>query len=130
MRLDHFSLSAPDIEPLKDFFCDVIGLRVGERPGFEFPGYWLYGDDGTAVVHLIQGQGNSRGNAGGEASRPGGDTGVVDHLAFGGTDAEALIRRIEAGGWTYRRNTLPGGGTRQVFIDGPDGLVVEVAFRP
>jgi len=129
MRLDHFSLSAPDIEPIKNFFCDVIGLEVGERPDFNFPGYWLYGSDGTAVVHLIQGQGNSKGAPGTESDTASDDTGVVDHLAFGAEDLTGLIDRVEAGGWTYRQNTLPNGAAKQVFIDGPDGLVVEVAFR-
>lgn len=129
MRLDHFSISVDDVEPMKEFFCEVIGLKVGDRPNFTFPGYWLYGSDGTAVVHLIQGQGNSKGAPGADTATTSSDTGAVDHLAFGDDDLPGLIERVEAGGWTYRQNALPNGSAKQVFIDGPEGVVIEVAFR-
>ena len=60
---------------------------------------------------------------------PASDTGAVDHLAFGDEDLPGLIERVEAGGWTYRQNALPNGAAKQVFIDGPEGVVIEVAFR-
>lgn len=53
IRLDHVP---PTSTGMKDFLCDVIGLRVGERPPFRFPGYRLYGaGDEAAIVHLIGG---------------------------------------------------------------------------
>lgn len=30
---------------------DVLGLRVGDRPPFPFPGYWLYAGS-SAWVHV------------------------------------------------------------------------------
>jgi catechol 2,3-dioxygenase-like lactoylglutathione lyase family enzyme len=29
-----------DIDRTRDFYCDVVGLEVGERPPLEFPGDW------------------------------------------------------------------------------------------
>ena len=42
--LDHYNLRAarPLLDRLRDFYCDVVGLTVGERPPFRRFGYWLY----------------------------------------------------------------------------------------
>ena len=51
--LDHFNIRAKDLDGMRDFFVDVIGLTEGDRPSFEFPGYWLYAGDAGAVVHPL-----------------------------------------------------------------------------
>ena len=35
--LDHFNIRARDMDAMRDFFVDVIGLTVGDRPNFPFP---------------------------------------------------------------------------------------------
>jgi catechol 2,3-dioxygenase-like lactoylglutathione lyase family enzyme len=37
--LDHILVLADDLEATKDFYVDIIGLSVGDRPDFSFPGY-------------------------------------------------------------------------------------------
>lgn len=37
--LNHFLVRADDLESTRDFYVDLLGLRVGARPPFEFPGY-------------------------------------------------------------------------------------------
>ena len=51
--LDHVTLRTKDLEA-KAFFETVLGLEVGYRPAFAFPGYWLYAD-GRPIVYLIPG---------------------------------------------------------------------------
>ena len=41
-RLEHVLVLTDDLEATKDFYCDALGLEVGERATLEFPGYWLY----------------------------------------------------------------------------------------
>ena len=54
VAFNHFNLRAPTAltDALKDFYVDVVGLSVGWRPPFDFPGYWLYLGE-QAVLHLV-----------------------------------------------------------------------------
>ena len=52
MSLNHYTILARDLEATKDFYTDVVGLTVGDRPPLDFPGYWLY-CGGVPTVHLI-----------------------------------------------------------------------------
>src|SRR5688572_26850413 len=50
---DHYNLRAdgPTLDRLRDFYRDVVGLTVGERPPFRRFGYWLYSGE-RPVLHL------------------------------------------------------------------------------
>ena len=50
-KLDHINIRTTQPEATRDFFVDVVGLRDGERPPFNFGGYWLYAGE-QAVIHL------------------------------------------------------------------------------
>ncbi len=50
-KLDHYTLRTEHVEETRRFLEEVAGLRVGPRPAFQFPGYWLYAGD-TPLVHL------------------------------------------------------------------------------
>ena len=52
MSLNHYTILARDLEATKNFYTDVVGLSVGDRPPLDFPGYWLY-CGGVPTVHLI-----------------------------------------------------------------------------
>ena len=52
MSLNHYTIIARDLEATKDFYTDVVGLSVGDRPPLDFPGYWLY-CGGVPTVHLM-----------------------------------------------------------------------------
>lgn len=41
--LNHFNITAPGelLEKVRDFYVEVLGLIVGERPGFRRNGFWL-----------------------------------------------------------------------------------------
>jgi catechol 2,3-dioxygenase-like lactoylglutathione lyase family enzyme len=125
--LDHFNIRATDLDTMRDFFVDVIGLTEGDRPSFDFPGYWLYADGAGAVVHLV-GADRERGYVSGHAGGAATGTGVVDHLAFRGTDADALIARLETHGVDHTVRELPNGAARQVFCAGPEGVTIEIVI--
>ena len=40
-EMEHVLVLSDDVEATREFYCDIVGLRVGERPPLEFRGYWL-----------------------------------------------------------------------------------------
>jgi catechol 2,3-dioxygenase-like lactoylglutathione lyase family enzyme len=120
MRLDHVLIRTRDLDAMRVFFTDGIGLEVGPRPAFSFSGYWLYAH-GQPVIHL-------RDLGGLEPPAGGGPAWPFDHVAFAGDDYRALVARLEANGISFREQELPGGGVHQVFATGPDGVRVEIQF--
>jgi len=128
MRLDHVTLRTDNLEATKDFFVDALGLAVGERPAFTFPGYWLYNNE-RPIVHLVVASPQRSyvpGRRNDAALNDG--TGAVDHIAFFGDDRDGLIRRLRRRKLEFVERTQTGTGIRQVFVAGPHGLVVEIDF--
>lgn len=116
--LDHVNVRCSDLDATRAFFETVVGLLPGKRPDFPFPGYWLYSGD-QAVVHLVEQR------LSGEPS----GKGTVDHFAFrGGSDYTLRKAAITAAGLSFRENDVPGLNMRQIFVTGPDDVVVELQF--
>jgi catechol 2,3-dioxygenase-like lactoylglutathione lyase family enzyme len=122
-EMQHVLVLSDDIEATRDFYCRVVGLRVGERPPLEFPGYWLYTDN-TPCLHIAERQSYCAHAArlGMSANTP------VDHIAFHGTDYDELTDRLERNSVAAIRNNVPG-GPRQLFIEDPNGVRVEINVR-
>ena len=136
LQLNHFSIRSLDLPACERFYCDVLGLAVGPRPPFPFPGLWLYAGDtahyANAVVHII---GIDRSDPVGlkqylgdrsEASLQG--TGAVDHLAFFSTGLAPTLARLREHGVPFRERTVPVLDLHQVFADDPNGVVIELNF--
>ena len=51
--MNHFTVLSDDLEATRRFYCDLFGFKVGWRPPFQFPGWWLYADDDTPILHVI-----------------------------------------------------------------------------
>ncbi|MBO6521178.1 MAG: VOC family protein [Rhodospirillales bacterium] len=119
MKFDHINVWTEDLAGTTAFFTDVLGLTVGFRPDFKFPGAWLYGDDGgPAIVHLV------------ETAPEGSSTGPLDHVAFRGDDFDGLTARLKERGLEYEVRVIPNTGDRQVFFLAPFGLKIEVNHPP
>jgi len=136
ISLNHFSIRSTDLPACEAFYAGLLGLQVGPRPPFDFPGLWLYAGDtsnyANAVVHIL---GVDRNDPEGlkrylgerdEASLQG--TGVVDHVAFFATGLADTLARLQAAGMACRERTVPLLGLHQVFVDDPNGVVVELNF--
>ncbi len=136
LQLNHFSIRSADLPACERFYTGALGLAVGPRPPFPFPGLWLYAGDtavySNAVVHII---GIDRDDAAGlkaylgdrpESSLQG--TGAVDHLAFFANDLVDTLARLRSHGVPYRERTVPLLGLHQVFVDDPHGVVIEINF--
>ena len=57
LSLNHVSIRSADLAACERFYCGLLGLAVGPRPPFPFPGLWLYAGDtaqySNAAVHII-----------------------------------------------------------------------------
>jgi len=116
-RLDHYNVSTLDAQKSAQFYVDVLGMEVGDRPPFRFPGAWVYCGD-VAVLHLVE-----------KDEIPDG-TGCVDHVAFQATGYAEMKARLEQHGVDYREQVVPGRNLTQLFLETPDGLWVELIFQP
>ena len=118
-NLNHYLVVTEDLEATRAFYVDVLGLRVGDRPPFAFPGLWLYLGD-RAVVHVAQrDESRGRGTGAGDADAP---TGAVDHIAFEGTGHAEMTALLQARGLAARHRTVPDLGLRQIFVTDPNGI--------
>ncbi|WP_284945088.1 VOC family protein [Acidisoma cladoniae] len=116
--LDHVTLRTRDLEGTRAFLTAVLDLEPGYRPGFAFPGYWLYAN-GDPVMHLIPGHG-------GPVDR-GGET--IDHFGFRLTDYDGQRRKLDGLGVDYTTMDLPELGERRLFLHTPTGILLELVFR-
>jgi hypothetical protein len=55
-------------------------------------------------------------------------SGVVDHVAFHATGLAQMRERLAAQGIATRERTVPGLGLHQLFLEDPDGVVVELNY--
>ena len=124
-NLNHYLVVTEDLEATRAFYVDVLGLKVGDRPPFRFPGMWLYIGD-RAVVHVAE-RDESRGPLPG-AGGAGAPTGAVDHIAFEGTGHDEMAALLAARGIVARQRTVPDLGLRQIFVQDPNGLTIELNY--
>jgi len=136
-RLDHYSIRTTDLEATRRFYTEVVGLSVGPRPSFPFPGLWLYTSEeemqaNHAVVHVVgidpddpSGLVEYLGDRDAGALQGGG---AVDHVAFWCSDLEGLRARLRAGGIECRERTVPTLALHQVFLEDPSGVTLELNF--
>ncbi|MFL5257021.1 MAG: VOC family protein [Rhodopila sp.] len=123
--LNHYTINVRDLERTKDFYCDVVGLEVGERPPLPFPGYWLY-TGGVPVVHLVGYRPELPVITDGP-SYPA-PTGRLDHIAFACNDLKGMKANLHQRGIKFDERVLPRMNMTQLFYLDPDGVAVECNF--
>lgn len=125
-RLDHVNLRASGsaFAALRDFYCRIVGLKIGARPPLQSEGLWLYASD-AAIVHLVEAPQES----GGVRSANGSGT-ALDHIAFGCSDLEQMLGRLGAIGVPHSVQVQSITGQTLVRLEDPCGLRVELVFEP
>jgi catechol 2,3-dioxygenase-like lactoylglutathione lyase family enzyme len=123
--LNHYTIKVRDLERTKDFYQDVVGLKVGERPPLAFPGYWLYCGD-VPTVHLIGYRAEDPQIADGP-SYPA-PTGRLDHIAFSCNGLKEMRTNLQSHGIKFDERVLPRLNMTQLFYLDPDGISVECNF--
>ncbi len=124
-RLDHYTIrtTPTDLERVRAFYVDVLGLHAGPRPAFRFDGHWLYADDRHPIVHLAV--------LDPEGGGPSGDalkTGKFDHVAFRTSGLAATRQTLQRHGIAWDERPVPGFPLHQLFLQDPAGIKVELTF--
>ncbi len=113
--IDHYNVVTTDAAASAKFYVDVLGMQIGNRPPFKFPGAWVYAGD-QPVLHLV------------ELDKIPEGTGVVDHISFRCTGYGDIKERLEKHSVEYEERVVPKFGLTQLFIQTPDGLKLELTF--
>lgn len=119
--LNHYNLRAPRelLEQLRDFYCEVVGLELGQRPPLAGSGYWLYAG-GQDILHLSQ-------------THPG-ETRLThvattfDHVAFTCTGRVEVEARLQRHNIQFETAHMPSTSKVQLFFKDPAGNGVELNF--
>jgi catechol 2,3-dioxygenase-like lactoylglutathione lyase family enzyme len=119
-----FTLEVTDLAASERFYVDHLGLRVADRWGDDRPAIWLaIGKEGFLGLWSRE--------AGGEKSIHHGRGGAHVHFALRvpvGT-LDTMQSRLEALGYDIESGWDFGKGNRAIYLDDPDGNVVELTER-
>jgi catechol 2,3-dioxygenase-like lactoylglutathione lyase family enzyme len=130
-KLEHFLVMTHDVDATRDFYRDVLGFQEGLRPELGFLGHWLYLGE-IPVIHIADWDTYTAhsNRLGIPVTRPAAGTGPLDHVAFNGVDAnyELLMKQLQQHGLQYHPHNSPAIGLRQIFVEDPNGLKLELNF--
>ncbi|MEP6716798.1 MAG: VOC family protein [Terriglobia bacterium] len=117
-KLHHVSRQTQKLEETRRFYVEVLGFRELSRPGFKFPGAWLFGSG--IQIHLIdepfqkmEGPPNS----------------LENHIAFQIDDPDAAEQTLKEHGIAYKRQKSLR-GNEQIFFRDPEGWMIELGNYP
>jgi catechol 2,3-dioxygenase-like lactoylglutathione lyase family enzyme len=130
-HLEHFLIQTTELEKTRDWYVDVLGMRVGPHPDFKFPVYWLYLGD-TDVLHLTHGGAKASENRKqyiGQESTATSGSGVVDHVAFRATGLLDMIAHLKKRGVDFKERRVNNQGLYQLFLIDPNGVKIELNFE-
>jgi catechol 2,3-dioxygenase-like lactoylglutathione lyase family enzyme len=121
--LNHYNVTVPGelLERVRDFYVEVLGFIVGERPAFMREGFWLYAG-AEPLVHLTA--------CGADDPRAGGARGpsFFDHVAFSCNGLAGVLDRLRRHSVPYELDEVTSLGQVQVFLRDPAGVGVELNF--
>lgn len=118
-RLDHVNLATAQLDAMIEWYTTIVGLHVGYRPDFGFPGAWLYAGD-QAVVHLV-GRDDTE-LVGSEVPLK------FEHVAFSATGRTAFEAKLDEAGEQYRTGEPPSINIVQYNLWDPDGNHIHIDF--
>lgn len=129
-HLEHFLIQTADLEGTRDWYVNVLGMRVGPSPDFKFPVVWLYIGD-TDVLHLTAGGKNVSENRKaylGQQSEETYGSGVLDHVAFRCSGLREMMANLQNHGVKFHQRMVNDQGLFQLFMLDPNGVKVELNF--
>ncbi len=121
-HFNHIALMTCDAVRCAQFYCNVLGFRLAQRPAFPFEGRWLYRAEAGVMIHLIEDK----------KFRP--PTEPMNtrshHFAMQSSDVSVDLQLLAEHGVETVERVLPDHGYRQVFFRDPDGNVIEIGEWP
>jgi catechol 2,3-dioxygenase-like lactoylglutathione lyase family enzyme len=117
-RLDHVNLRTVNLDAMVAWYGRILDMHPGPRPGFSFPGVWLYAD-GHPIIRLV-----------GVDAAPGADAADLrlEHFAISASGIKDLKARIDADGLRHRLNHIKDFDVLQMNLWDPDGNHIHIDF--
>jgi len=119
--IDHYNLRSDEnmIEVLKDFYINIVGLKLGQRPPFKSKGYWLYADD-KDVLHLSSSKDNIKNLINVNST--------LDHVSFSASNKNTFMETLKKNNILFKERYIPEINIEQLFFKDPAGNVIELIF--
>lgn len=118
-QLDHVNIRTTQLEKMVGWYTEILGMTIGDRPDFPFPGAWLYGN-GQAMVHMVGVEDDPL--VGSEVNLK------LEHFAFRAEGAAAFEQRLVSAEEPYRRVDIAQINTAAFNLWDPDGNHIHVDF--
>lgn len=117
LALDHVAIHVKDVEASCRFYSEVLLLQRLPRPAFDFPGAW-FRLGASQELHLI-----------GDRTQPVVSHSRGTHFALETDDLEAWEKHFQKIGFAHRPRKLRPDGAGQIFLEDPDGHVIELCSK-
>lgn len=119
--INHYNLRADDqtMNTLKEFYINIVGLTLGQRPPFKSKGFWLNAQ-GKDVLHLSSTKNNEKKEHHVNAT--------FDHLAFSASNLKYYEEILNENNIPFTFREVPEIGTKQIFFKDPVGNGIELIF--
>jgi len=117
-ELNHVALHVKDVETSCKFYRDILQFEPIPRPAFTFPGAW-FRLGVRQELHLI-----------GDRAQPVHSHHRGTHFALKTDDLDAWENHFKKIGFTYMPRKQRPDGAWQVFLNDPDGHVIELSLIP
>ena len=119
VNIDHYNICAPSdqLNVLKAFYVEVLGLSVGHRPSLGKNGYWLY-QGKNALLHLSEDNAIDITQTGG----------CFNHIAFRCQGVRETLDTLKSEQVEYELREIPDLNQIQIFLRDPCGIRVELNF--
>ena len=118
LELNHINIETNDIDRSARFYNEVLGLVSGERPEFDRPGHWMYLGD-MPIVHIIEPLPDNKMLTGSKDA-------AISHFALSIKSYEIMRDHLDQLNQNYTEVNVPGSNRRQLFLNDPDGVFVEL----
>lgn len=121
-EINHYNLRANRelMHVLKDFYCNIVGLKEGLRIASKSYGFWLYiGDNDVLHLSEYKGEGAPLTNV----------IGTFDHVSFTCTDMPAMEAHLKAHNIAFTTRDLLLINTQQINFKDPAGNGIELNFK-
>jgi catechol 2,3-dioxygenase-like lactoylglutathione lyase family enzyme len=116
-RLDHINVNTAQLDVLRAWYSEVLGMTPGPRPNFSFGGAWMY-CGGLPAVHLVERA---------HLEPVSGDL-KLQHFAFAAEDLAGFLQRLKALAVPYRVGIVDDFELCQINLTDPDGNHLHIDF--
>jgi len=116
LAFDHVNVRTAKLDAMVAWYADVLDLHAGPRPGFGFPGAWIYLGD-QAIVHLVA-----------VDPAPKSIEPQIEHFSIRAEGLAEFLAKLREKGVAHELSEVPGFGVLQVNFHDPDGNHIHVDF--